>query len=71
MVNNKGKIGVLHRGFSGRKIHDVKENVMQEEDNSLYKSKVHELLKLFEDKFILNEKKKLIKKEDETRKSPQ
>lgn len=39
MVNNKGKIGVLHRGFSGRKIHDVKEKVMQEEDNSLLNEK--------------------------------
>lgn len=60
MVNNKGKIGALQGGFSGRKIHDVKEKVMQEGENSLHKSKVHELVKLFKDKFTLNEEWKLI-----------
>lgn len=54
-VNNKGKIGALYGGFNGGKIHNVKEKIMQEGDNSLNKSKVHELVKLCEDKFVLKE----------------
>ena len=57
-VNNKGN-GTLHGGFSKGRTHDVKEKVMQDGENSLHKSKVHGLVKLFEDKFALKEEAKL------------
>lgn len=62
-MNKKGKIGVLHEGFSSEKTHDVndvKEKVTQEGKNSLNKSKVHKLVKLFKDKFALKEETKLM-----------
>ena len=49
----------MHESFSERRTHDVKEKVMQEGENSLHKSKVHGLVKLFEDKFVLKEEAKL------------
>lgn len=54
-VNNKDKKGILYRGFGGGNTHDVKNKVMQEGENSLDKSKVHGLVKLFENKCALKE----------------
>lgn len=59
-VNNKNKNGILHKGFSGGNTHDVKNKVMQEGENSLHKSKVHGLVKLFENKCGLKEEAKPI-----------
>lgn len=58
-VNNQGKIGALYGVFSGGKIHNMKEKVMQEWENSLNKFKVHELVKLCEVKFVLKEEQSL------------
>lgn len=59
-VNKKGKISALYRGFSSGKTYDMKEKVVQEGKNSLHKSKVYELVKLFEDKFVVKEEAKLM-----------
>lgn len=54
-MNDKANISVLHGDFSNGKTHDAKEKCYVRRRNSLYKSKVHGLVKLFKDKFVQEE----------------